>query len=77
MDYLPPRILRANVEVNLKSESGGFEDPHEKDSNTPQVSEERDSILPSCKKRPKTVALKPKKWSARENTLQAGLEEET
>jgi hypothetical protein len=58
MNCLPLRILRANVEVNLKSESYSFKGPYEKDTNTPQVSEERDSSLPSCEKRPKTEASK-------------------
>jgi hypothetical protein len=77
MNCLPPHVLRANGEVNLKSQVYALDDPHEEDTSTPTVSEERDSILPSCKKRPKTVASKPKKWSDINNALQTGLEEKT
>jgi hypothetical protein len=44
MNCLPPRILRTNVEVNLKSQSFDFRDTYEKDINTPQVSEKRDLL---------------------------------
>jgi hypothetical protein len=77
INCLPQSVLRTNIEVNLKSESYDFKDPYEKEPITLQVCEERDSNLPYCKKKPKTVARKPTKWSAHENTLQAGLEEET
>jgi hypothetical protein len=77
MNRLPPHVLRANAEVNLKSQFYDLDNPHEEDTSTPKVSEERDSILPSCKKRPKTVATKPKKWSDLNNALLTGLEEET
>jgi hypothetical protein len=77
MNCLPLHVLRANVEVNLKSQVYDLDDPHEEDTSTPKTSEERDSVLPSCKKRPKTVASKPKKWSDLNNALQTGLEEKT
>jgi hypothetical protein len=77
MNCLPPHVLRANVEVHLKSQFHDLDDPHEEDTSTPKVSEERDFVLPSCKKRPETVASKPKKLSDLNNCLQTGLEEET
>jgi hypothetical protein len=77
MNCLPPHVLRANVEVNLKSQFYDLDDPHEEDTSTPKVSEERDFILSSCKKRPKSVASNPKKLSDLNNALQTGLEEET
>jgi hypothetical protein len=77
MNCLPLHVLGENVEVNFKSQFYDLDDPHEEDTSTPKVSEERDSILPSCKKRPKTVASKPNKWSDLNNALQTGLEEET
>jgi hypothetical protein len=77
MNHLPPHVLRANAEVNLKSQFYDLDNPHEEDTSTPKLSEECDSILPSCKKRPKTVASKPKKWSDLNNALLTGLEEET
>jgi hypothetical protein len=77
MNRLPPHVLRADVEVNLKSQFYDLDDPHEEDTSTPKVSEKHDSSLLSCKKRPKTVASKPKKWSDLNNALQTGLEEET
>jgi hypothetical protein len=63
LNRLAPHVLRANVEVNLTSQFYDLDNPHEKDTSTSKVSEERDSSLPSCKRRPKTVASKPKKWS--------------
>jgi hypothetical protein len=61
MNCLPLHVLRANVEVTLKSQFYDLDDPHEEHTSTTKVSDERDSILPSCKKRPKTVASKQKK----------------
>lgn len=53
MNHLPPHLLRAHVEVNLKSDYYDFEDADEKEASTLQLSEEQDSSLPSHKKRQK------------------------
>jgi hypothetical protein len=69
MNHIPVRLWRPYVEVNLTSNSYNFEESDEKDTSTLHVSKKLHSCFPSRRKKPKTVALEPEKWSHRETAF--------